>query len=90
MKGLGVGPGDEVITTPFSFIASTNCILYVGGTPVFVDICPKTLNMDPDQIEKAITPRTKAILAVETFGNPAHMDTYRAIAGLVSDRTINA
>ncbi len=80
MKGLGVGPGDEVITTPFSFIASTNCILYVGATPVFVDICPKTLNMDPALIERAITPRTKAILAVETFGNPAHMDAYRAIA----------
>jgi perosamine synthetase len=80
MKSLGVGPGDEVITTPFSFIASTNCILYVGATPVFVDICPKTLNMDPALIEKAITPRTKAILAVETFGNPAHMDAYRAVA----------
>jgi perosamine synthetase len=80
MKGLGVGPGDEVVTTPFSFIASTNCILYVGATPVFVDICPKTLNMDPALIEKAITPKTKAILAVETFGNPAHMDAYRGIA----------
>jgi perosamine synthetase len=80
MKSLNIGPGDEVITTPFSFIASTNCILYVGATPVFVDICPKTLNMDPDLIEKAITPRTKAILAVETFGNPAHMERYRSIA----------
>ncbi|MGH8516003.1 MAG: DegT/DnrJ/EryC1/StrS family aminotransferase, partial [Panacagrimonas sp.] len=66
----------EVITTPFSFIASSNCILYVGAKPVFVDICPKTLNMDPTLIEKAITRRTKAILAVETFGNPAHMDQY--------------
>lgn len=80
LLSLGIGPGDEVITTPFSFIASSNCILYVGATPVFVDICPKTLNMDPDRVERAITPRTKAILAVETFGNPAHMDAYEQIA----------
>ncbi len=80
MRGLGVGPGDEVITTPFSFIASSNCILFVGATPVFADICPKTLNMDPAQVEKAITSRTKAILAVECFGNPAYMDAYRSIA----------
>ncbi|MEX2217484.1 MAG: DegT/DnrJ/EryC1/StrS family aminotransferase [Phycisphaerales bacterium] len=80
LKGLGVGPGDEVLTTPFSFIASSNCILFVGARPVFVDICPKTLNMDPAQLERAITPTTKAILAVETFGNPAYMDAYRSIA----------
>ncbi len=80
MRALGIGPGDEVITTPFSFIASSNCILYVGAKPVFVDICPKTLNMDPERVEKAITRRTKAILAVETFGNPAHMDAYASIA----------
>lgn len=80
MRALNIGPGDEVITTPFSFIASSNCILYVGATPVFVDICPKTLNMDPALVEKAITPKTKAILAVETFGNPAYMDAYRSIA----------
>jgi len=80
MRALGVGPGDEVITTPFSFIASSNCILFVGAKPVFVDICPKTLNMDPAQVEKAITPRTKAILAVETFGNPAYMNAYASIA----------
>jgi perosamine synthetase len=80
LLAMGVGPGDEVITTPFSFIASANCILYVGATPVFVDICPKTLNMDPELVERAITPRTKCILAVETFGNPAYMAEYRAIA----------
>jgi perosamine synthetase len=80
MRALGVGPGDEVITTPFSFVASSNCVLFVGATPVFVDICPKTLNMDPAQVERAITPRTRAILAVETFGNPAYMDAYRSIA----------
>lgn len=80
MQALGIGPGDEVITTPFSFIASSNCILFVGAKPVFVDICPKTLNMEPGLVEKAITPRTKAILAVECFGNPAGMDELAAIA----------
>lgn len=80
MRALGIGPGDEVITTPFSFIASANCILFVGAKPVFVDICPRSLNMDPAKLEAAITPRTKAILAVETFGNPTHMDAYAAIA----------
>ncbi|CAN5732942.1 DegT/DnrJ/EryC1/StrS family aminotransferase [soil metagenome] len=80
LLALGVGPGDEVITTPFSFIASSNVILYVGATPVFVDIDPKSLNMDPEKLERAITPRTKAILAVETFGNPMHMDAYEQIA----------
>ncbi len=80
MLALGVGPGDEVITTPFSFVASSNCILMAGARPVFVDICPKTLNMDPRALERAIGPRTKAILGVETFGNPAHMDQYAAIA----------
>lgn len=80
LLALGVGPGDEVITTPFSFIASANVILYVGAKPVFVDICPKTLNMDPQKLADAITPRTKAIVAVETFGNPAHMDAYEQVA----------
>ncbi|MEL7474495.1 MAG: DegT/DnrJ/EryC1/StrS family aminotransferase [Planctomycetota bacterium] len=80
LTALGVGPGDEVITTPFSFIAPANAILYCGGTPVFADIEPGSLNMDPKKLEAAITPRTKAILAVETFGNPAHMDTYARIA----------
>ncbi len=80
LKALNVGPGDEVITTPFSFVASSNCILFVGAKPVFVDICPRTLNMDPSKIEAAITPKTKAILAVETFGNPAYMDQYASIA----------
>ena len=80
MVALGIGPGDEVITTPFSFIASSNCILYVGAKPVFVDIDPVSLNMDPAKLEAAITPRTKAIIAVEVFGNPAHMDRYAQIA----------
>jgi perosamine synthetase len=80
LLALGIGPGDEVITTPFSFIASANCILMAGATPVFVDIEPNSLNMDPALIEDAITHRTKAILGVETFGNPTHMDVYAQIA----------
>jgi len=80
MIALGIGPGDEVVTTPFSFIASANCILYVGAKPVFVDIDPQSLNMDPDKVEAAITPRTKAILAVDVFGNPMHMERYEQIA----------
>ncbi|MFK7884164.1 MAG: DegT/DnrJ/EryC1/StrS family aminotransferase [Phycisphaerales bacterium] len=80
LSALGVGPGDEVVTTPFSFIASSNSILYVGAKPVFVDICPKSLNADPALLEAAITPRTKAIMAVEAFGNPAHMAEYARIA----------
>lgn len=80
LQSLNIGPGDEVITTPFSFVASSNCILMVGATPVFVDIDPVTLNMDPVKLQSAIGPRTKAIIAVETFGNPAHMETYAQIA----------
>lgn len=73
MIAAGIGPGDEVITTPFSFVASANCILYVGAKPVFVDIDMQTLNMDPARIEAAITPKTKAIVAVEAFGHPGGM-----------------
>ena len=77
---LGIGPGDEVITTPFSFVASANCILMVGATPRFVDIDPKSLNLDPSRIEAAITPKTKAIVAVEVFGCPTHMHEIETIA----------
>ena len=80
MIALGIGPGDEVITTPFSFVASANSILYVGAKPVFVDIDPRSLNMDPALVEAAITPKTKAILAVEVFGCPMHMDRLAQIA----------
>ncbi len=74
MIAAGVGEGDEVITPSFSFIASANCVLYERGTPVFVDIDPKTGNLDPDAVEAAITDRTKAIIAVHAFGQPADMD----------------
>jgi perosamine synthetase len=80
MIAAGIKPGDEVITTPFSFVASANCILFVGATPVFVDIDPKTLNIDLSKIEKAITPKTKAIVAVETFGHPGGMIELEQIA----------
>jgi perosamine synthetase len=73
MIAAGVKEGDEVITTPFSFVASANCILYVNARPIFVDIDPQTLNMDMTGVAAAITPRTKAIVAVETFGHPGGM-----------------
>jgi perosamine synthetase len=80
MIAAGIKPGDEVITTPFSFVASTNCILYVGAKPVFADIDPQTLNLDPDKAAAVITPRTKAIVAVEAFGNPGGMIELEQVA----------
>jgi perosamine synthetase len=80
MLAAGIKPGDEVITTPFSFVASTNCILYAGAKPVFADIDPQTLNLDPDKAAAAITPRTKAIVAVEAFGNPGGMMELEQVA----------
>ena len=80
LRGLGVGPGDEVITTPFSFVATTEAILMVGATPVFVDIDPRTCNLDPHRIGEAITPRTKAILPVHLYGLPCEMDAVLATA----------
>jgi len=73
MVASGIGPEHEVITTPFSFVASANSILFVDAKPVFVDIDPKTLNMDVEKVVAAITPRTKAIVAVECFGHPGGM-----------------
>lgn len=80
IRALGIQGGDEVITTPFSFISSANCILYERAKPVFVDIDPLTLNIDPYNIEKAITKRTKAILAVDVFSHPAEWDKLQRIA----------
>lgn len=76
----GIGPGDEVITVPLTFVATTAAIRYAGATPVFVDVDPMTLTMDPARIEAAITPRTKAILPVHLYGHPADMDPISAIA----------
>jgi perosamine synthetase len=73
MIACGIKPGDEVITTPFSFVASANSILYVGAKPVFVDIDPVTYNMDPTKIQSKITKKTKAILVVHIFGQPTDM-----------------
>ncbi|WP_322798919.1 DegT/DnrJ/EryC1/StrS family aminotransferase [Thermoflexus sp.] len=70
----GISSGDEVITSPFTFIASANCVLYVGARPVFVDIDPQTFNMNPALIEEAITPRTKAIIPTHLYGLPCDMD----------------
>jgi perosamine synthetase len=79
MRLAGVGPGDEVITSPYSFVASANCAIYEGATPVFADIDPHTFNLDPAAVEAAITPRTKAIVAVDIFGYPAEYDALIAL-----------
>lgn len=73
MIAAGIGPGDEVITTPFSFVSSANCILYQRGIPAFVDIDPETMNIDPNRIEERVTDRTRAILPVHVFGRPCDM-----------------
>jgi perosamine synthetase len=76
----GVGKGDQVIVPAISFVASANCVLYTGGTPVFADISPDTLNLDPDDLERKITSKTKAIVAVDFAGHPCDHDVIRAIA----------
>ena len=75
----GVGPGDEVITSPYSFVASANCAIYEGATPVFADIDARTLNLDPAAVEAAVTERTKAVVAVDIYGYPCELDELRAI-----------
>jgi perosamine synthetase len=90
IRAVGVSDGDEVITTPFSFVASANVALYERATPVFADIDARTLNLDPLAAEAAITPRTRALLPVHVFGYPADMPAFEALAathdlGIVED-----
>jgi dTDP-4-amino-4,6-dideoxygalactose transaminase len=80
MLAAGIGPGDEVITVPFTFVATVAAIVYSGANPVFVDIDPETYTMNPALLEAAITPRTKAIVPVHLYGHPADMDPILAIA----------
>ncbi len=80
LRALRVGPGDEVITPAFSFVASASAVLHAGARPVFVDVDLETFALDPAQVERALTPRTKAIIAVHLYGQPADMDPLVAIA----------
>ena len=75
----GVGPGDEVITSPYSFVASANCAIYEGATPVFADIDRRTLNLDPAAVEASFTERTRAVVAVDIYGYPCELDELRAV-----------
>lgn len=80
LMAAGVGPGDEVITVPFTFVATVAAIRYTGATPIFVDVDPVTFNMDPAKLEAVITPRTKAILPVHLYGQMADMDPILEVA----------
>ncbi|MGA2406151.1 MAG: DegT/DnrJ/EryC1/StrS family aminotransferase [Bacteroidales bacterium] len=80
LYAIGIGPGDEVITTPFTFVATANSILMVGARPVFADVDERTFNIDPEDIERKITSKTKAIIPVHLFGQPAEMDKISDLA----------
>ena len=76
----GLGPGDEAITTPMTFCATANCVLYQGATPVFADVCDDTLNLDPREVSRKLSPRSKAIIAVDYAGHPVALTELRALA----------
>jgi perosamine synthetase len=80
VHAAGIGPGDEVITSPITFMATANCIRYQGGKVVFADIDPETLNIDPEKIKECLSPKTKAIIAVDFSGQPADLDAIKDIA----------
>lgn len=86
LRALGVGPGDEVITTPFTFFATVEAICHAGATPVFADIDPDTFTLDPDLAAAAVTPRTRAIVPVHLFGHAAEMARLRDLAGAHGSR----
>lgn len=88
LVSLGVGPGDEVITTPLTFAATVNVIEHVGARPVLADVAPDTLNIDPDRIAEAITSRTRAIVPVHYAGHPVDLDQVRALAAMHDLRVI--
>ncbi|MGB9757612.1 MAG: DegT/DnrJ/EryC1/StrS family aminotransferase [Candidatus Bipolaricaulaceae bacterium] len=89
VKALGIGPGDEVLVPSFTFVASANVVLYEGARPVFVDIEPETYNLDPKDLERKITPHTKAIMVVDVFGHPAEWDEILQIAEKYNLRVID-
>ena len=80
VRALGIGPGDEVVTTPFSFVASSNCVIFEGATPVFADIEEETLGLDPERAEAAVSDRTRALLPVDVFGNACGLPQLAAVA----------
>ena len=86
IRAAKIGPDDEVVTTPLSFVASANCMLYEGARPVFVDIDESSMNLDASLLAGAITPRTRAILPVHIFGQPCAMQEIVALAAERSDR----
>src|SRR5579862_9870391 len=80
LRALGIGPGDEVIVPDLTFIATANAVIMAGADPVFCDILPDTFCLDPDRIEQAVTPRTKAIMPVHLYGQSADMDAIMRVA----------
>src|SRR5437667_6542402 len=88
LMALDIKPGDEVVTTPFTFIATAEMIVLLGAKPVFVDVEEDTANIDATRIEAAITPKTRAIMPVSLYGQPADMDEINAIAAITEERRV--